>query len=56
MNKPDRFVGIDIGSETFFAAVGAMEKIGWKIIVRPTEFQNTIDQLSHFMGWLNKQT
>jgi transposase len=55
MNKPEKFVGIDIGSETFFAAIGAMENTGWKIIVRPTEFQNTVDQLPQFVGWLNKQ-
>lgn len=53
MNKPDHYVGIDIASATFTAAVGRFgEK--WQIVVRPEEFGNEFDSFPQFLNWLHK--
>ncbi len=54
MNRPALFVGIDVGSETFTAAIGKFEEErGWQIVAKPTSFENDYDVFSQFIYWLN---
>lgn len=54
MNKPGVFVGVDVSSETFTASIGKFEEqTGWKIVAKPTTFQNAYDAFSQFLYWLN---
>jgi transposase len=53
MKKPEYFIGIDIASATFTAAVGRMgEK--WQIVVRPNTFANEYDSFAKFLQWLQQ--
>jgi transposase len=45
------FVGIDIASSTFMAAVGAMP---WKVVRKPQQFENQEDGFQGFADWLNQ--
>jgi transposase len=54
MNKPDFFVGIDIASRTFTAAVGHIQGGSWQIVVKPKEFQNNFDSFPQFLHWLQQ--
>jgi transposase len=49
MTKWKQFVGIDVASATFTAAVGGSP---WRILVKPQEFQNNLDGFRTFMDWL----
>jgi transposase len=51
MNKPEYYVGIDIASAQFTAAVGRMEQ-KWKIVVPPAEFPNEYDSFGQFLHWM----
>jgi transposase len=51
MNKPEFYVGIDIASAQFTAAVGRMEQ-KWQIVVPPAEFANDYDSFGPFLHWL----
>jgi transposase len=53
MNKPEFFVGIDIASATFTAAVGRMSE-KWQMVVRPNEFTNAYDSFAKFLQWLQQ--
>lgn len=54
MKKPTLFVGIDVGSETFTAAIGEFEEeAGWQITAKPMSFENKYDAFSQFLYWLN---
>lgn len=51
MKRPEYYIGIDIASAHFTAAVGQMgEK--WKIVVAPEEFNNAYDSFGTFLKWL----
>ncbi len=53
MNKPGLYVGIDIASKTFTAAIGKFEEeTGWGIVAKPTNFENKYDSFSKFLHWL----
>jgi len=53
MDRPKYFVGIDIASETFTASIGQFkEESGWKIVAKPTTFENDYDPFSQFRYWL----
>ncbi len=43
------FIGIDIASTTFTAAVGGRP---WQVLVKPQEFSNHLDGFRAFMDWL----
>lgn len=49
--EPQFFVGIDIAAATFTAAVGTRP---WKLLVPPTEFQNTPEGFHAFGQWLQE--
>lgn len=49
MQRPKYYVGVDIASETFTAAIG-MDP--WKPKVRPQEFSNDMDSFPMFLNWL----
>jgi transposase len=51
MNKPEYYVGIDVASAQFTAAVGRMEQ-KWKIVVPPAEFVNEYDSFGQFLHWM----
>lgn len=51
MERPKFFVGIDIASATFTAAVGVEP---WRLIVKPEEFLNELDSFPKFLHWLQK--
>jgi transposase len=53
MDKPELYVGIDIASATFTAAVGRMGD-KWQIVVRPGEFGNAYDSFPQFLTWLQQ--
>lgn len=54
MDKPSLYVGIDVASETFTAAIGKYEeKAGWGISARPRCFGNNYDAFSQLVDWLN---
>ena len=44
------FVGMDIASNTFMAAVGIQP---WKLVVKPQEFENSEDGFAKLLSWLN---
>jgi transposase len=46
------FVGLDLGSEKFAAALGTTP---WKLLVRATEFANTPDGFEQVLAWWQKQ-
>lgn len=54
MNKPDYYVGIDIASLTFTAAVGHLQAGSWRIAVKPKEFGNQYDSFAQFLYWLQE--
>jgi len=54
MNTPDFFVGIDIASLTFTAAVGQLQDGSWQIVVKPKEFPNNFDSFAQFLHWLQQ--
>ena len=49
MKAPEYFVGIDVASLSFTAAVG---KTPWQLVIRPTEFANDFDSFPKFLHWL----
>lgn len=51
MQRPKYFVGIDIASETFTAAVGIEP---WQLKVKPQQFENKLDSFTKFLGWLQR--
>jgi len=55
MNKPDFFVGIDIASLTFTAAVGQLQEGSWRIVGKPKEFGNHYESFPDFLHWLQEQ-
>jgi transposase len=46
------FVGLDLGSEKFTAAIGTTP---WKLLVCATEFANTLDGFEALLAWWQKQ-
>jgi transposase len=50
MTQKQYFVGVDIASSTFTAAVGAMP---WKVVVKSQEFENSEDGFQEFLDWLS---
>jgi len=53
MNRPEFYVGIDVGSATFFVSIGQLEgETNWKIVAKPTTFENVFDSFSQFRYWL----
>jgi len=53
MNQPHYFVGIDIASESFMAAIGTAP---WQLVVPATEFSNTPAGWSALLAWLQRQS
>lgn len=51
MTNIQYFVGLDIGSEQFVAAIGTTP---WKLLVRATEFANSADGFQALLDWLQK--
>ena len=51
MKAPKHFVGIDVASLSFTAAVG---KSPWQLIIPPAEFSNDFDSFPKFLHWLQK--
>jgi transposase len=49
MTKFTFFVGVDIASASFMACVGTTP---WKLVVKPTKFENHEDGFTSFLGWL----
>lgn len=47
------FVGLDLGSEKFTAAVGTTP---WRLLVRATEFANTPDGFEQLLAWWQTQS
>jgi len=45
------FVGIDIASASFMACIGVAP---WKLMVKPTKFDNCEDGFVSFLGWLKE--
>lgn len=45
------FVGMDIASNTFMAAVGTQP---WKLVVKPEEFENSEDGFEALLSWLHE--
>jgi transposase len=45
------FVGMDIASNTFMAAVGTQP---WKLVVKPQEFENSEDGFEALLSWLHE--
>jgi transposase len=52
MNKLRKYVGVDIASETFCAAIGQSNEGSWEIKVKATSFKNHYDSFSQFLNWL----
>lgn len=46
------FIGVDIASASFTAAVGARP---WRLLVKPQEFANTLDGYQALLTWLAEQ-
>lgn len=51
MKAPEYFVGIDVASLSFTAAVG---KTPWQLVIRPAEFANDFDSFPKFLHWLQQ--
>jgi transposase len=55
MYKPELFVGVNIGSETFTASIGEFDREeGWRITAKVTTFENNYDALNKFLSWLKE--
>jgi len=50
MSTLQYFVGIDIASEQFHAAIGTAP---WQLVVKATEFSNTAEGFDQFLTWLD---
>jgi transposase len=48
------FVGVDIASVSFTAAIGKAKKEQWQIVGKPVEFTNDVDGFTHYFHWLNE--
>jgi transposase len=51
MKTPENFIGIDVASLSFTAAVG---KSPWQLVIQPTEFANDYDSFPKFLHWLQQ--
>jgi transposase len=51
MKAPEYFIGIDVASLSFTAAVG---KTPWQLVIRPAEFANDFDSFPKFLHWLQQ--
>lgn len=51
MKRPKYYLGIDISSASFTAAVGTAP---WKVVVKAEEFENNPDGFDAFLDWMEK--
>ena len=51
MTTCDYFVGLDLGSEQFYAAAG---RAPWRLLVRATAFPNTAEGFDQLLAWLGQ--
>ena len=51
MKASEYFIGIDVASLSFTAAVG---KTPWQLVIRPAEFANDFDSFPKFLHWLQQ--
>lgn len=54
MEKPEYYVGIDIASTSFCAAMGKAIKDDWRLLEKPKKFENEYDSLPQFLAWLQQ--
>ena len=54
MQRPEYYVGIDVASIDFYASIGQLLEQDWKIIHKPTRFDNDYDSLPKFLHWLQQ--
>ena len=54
MQRPEYYLGIDIASASFFAAIGKAENEQWHLLGKPRDFQNEYDSLSQFLNWMQE--
>lgn len=54
MQRPEYYLGIDIASASFYAAIGQAENNQWHLLGKPRSFQNEYDSLSQFLNWMQK--
>jgi transposase len=52
--KDFSYVGIDIASVSYTAAIGSAQNEQWQIIAKPIEFTNDIDGFTKFLHWLKE--
>jgi len=55
MQKPEYFVGIDVASISFYAAVGKAKDGSWNLITNPHKFENEYDSMPRFLSWGQQQ-
>lgn len=54
MQRPEYYLGIDIASKSFYAAVGKAETDQWQLLGKPKKFENEYDSLSQFLNWIEQ--
>ena len=54
MQKPENYVGIDVASTSFYAAVGKTINDDWHMLEKPRKFENEYDSLPQFLAWLQQ--
>lgn len=54
MKKPEYFIGIDVASQSFYAAAGEVIENDWRLVLKPGQFENEYDSLPKFLGWLQQ--
>lgn len=52
--KDFSFVGIDIASVSFTAAIGKAKNGQWQIVAKPVEFTNDVEGFARFSHWLDE--
>ena len=54
MQRPEYYLGIDIASANFYAAIGKAEDDQWHIMMKPKGFRNEYDELGQFLNWMQQ--
>lgn len=54
MQRPEYYLGIDIASASFYAAIGKVENDQFYLLKKPKEFRNEYDDLSQFLNWMQQ--
>jgi transposase len=54
MQRPEYYIGVDVASTSFYAAIGKAKDDSWSLVAKPHRFDNEYDSLPQFLSWLQQ--